>query len=233
MTVNLAFGYEGGNDGASSGGEEGRARALSDKRRGPAAVAASKARTSPGPKAPRTLMAPERTGPRLSRASSKRQLSAKQRELRAFFEQGGHTRHLPTQVRRHATNLWHRDHLDAEEAENSTSGDRNLKASAMNPMVRQDVGSKGGKESSGWMCWSVILRAYSRREVCLVLALICSSSFVGFFSLTGHLCASRQCLAHHLRPQEVREPRAPSVVGCKWARVGRRAKAAAIREGGP
>ncbi|KAM3567625.1 hypothetical protein VYU27_010234, partial [Nannochloropsis oceanica] len=79
-------------------------------------------------------MAPERTGPRLSRASSKRQLSAKQRELRAFFEQGGHTRHLPTQVRRHATNLWHRDHLDAEEAENSTSGDRNLKASAMNPM---------------------------------------------------------------------------------------------------
>ncbi|KAM3567397.1 hypothetical protein VYU27_010457, partial [Nannochloropsis oceanica] len=54
--INLAFGYEGGNDGASSGGEEGRARALSDKRRGPAAVAASKARTSPGPKAPRTLM---------------------------------------------------------------------------------------------------------------------------------------------------------------------------------
>ena len=146
MTVNLAFGYEKGNEGATTGGEEGRARALSDKRRGPAAVAASKARTSPGPKAPRTLMAPERTGPRLSRASkNKRQLSAKQRELRAFFEQGGHTRHLPTQVRRHATNLWHRSHLDAEEADSAT-GDRNLKASAFNPMVRTGGKGKRGEE---------------------------------------------------------------------------------------
>jgi len=99
-------------------------------------VAASKARTSSGPQAPRTLATPERTGPRLSRPSPKRQLSAKQRELRAFFEQGGHTRHLPTQVRRHATNLWHRDHLAAEEADVSATGDRNLKASAFNPMVR-------------------------------------------------------------------------------------------------
>ena len=144
MTVNLAFGYEKGNDAAGTSGEEGRARALSDKRRGPAAVAASKARTSSGPQAPRTLLAPERTGPRLSRPSPKRQLSAKQRELRAFFEQGGHTRHLPTQVRRHATNLWQRDHLAAEEADVSATGDRNLKASGFNPMVRRGGGGKGG-----------------------------------------------------------------------------------------
>jgi len=141
LTVNLAFGFEKGNDAAGSSGEEGRARALSDKRRGPAAVAASKARTSSGPQAPRTLLAPERTGPRLSRPSSKRQLSAKQRELRAFFEQGGHTKHLPTQVRRHATNLWQRSHL--EEADVSATGDRNLKASAFNPMVRRGGVGRG------------------------------------------------------------------------------------------
>ena len=160
MTVNLAFGLERGNDAPGSSGEEGgrRSRALSDKRRGPAAVAASKARTLAGPQAPRSLLVPGRTGPRLSRPSSKRQLSTKQRELRAFFEQGGHTRHLPTQVRRHATNLWHRSHLAAEEADISATGDRNLKASAFNPMVRRGGGEKGG----GGRVWLDMLNGHTR-----------------------------------------------------------------------
>jgi len=110
-------------------------------------VAASKPRSSLGPQAPRTLVAPERTGPRLSRPAPKRKLSAKQRELRAFFEQGGHTRHLPPQVRRHATNLWERSHLALEEADSEE--DRALAASAWNPMVGASRGGREGRREGG------------------------------------------------------------------------------------
>lgn len=131
----MIFGYEKGDDGPGAAEEGGRrARALTQKRRGTAASAASKGgrRPASGLKAPKTLVE-EPVRPRTVRSST-RQLSSKQRALRAFFQEGGHTHALPRQVRRHATNLWERSHLEKGDSLTEVD-DRILSNSPMEPVV--------------------------------------------------------------------------------------------------
>ena len=191
--IDYFYGYESGSDGG--GGETSRARALSHNRRGPAAVAAAKGMgaSAKAPKALKTLAA----APRVARPKSqaRRKLSPRQRKLRAFFQQGGHTNHLPVQVRRHATNLWHRDHLEDEDAQvldGASDENRKLVASPMNPLVR------------------------GRRMSCLfpLFSLSPTSPLPSSTHSIGHFRAGRQHHAHHQAgPQEAGEARSRFVDG--------------------
>jgi hypothetical protein len=135
--VDFFYGIEKGNDGAASGEGERRARALSKARPAVAASVANSPRNVP--KKRKTITAPKPVGiggssrralPRS--VGPRRKLTAKERELRTFFKQGGHTRHLPEQVRRHSTNMWHNDEQNAWKPQHDA---RNL-ASIDNPLVR-------------------------------------------------------------------------------------------------